>query len=427
MKNFEIKNAFLVDPYIGSAKKRDIWIIDGKIRYKKPTKAVKTELIEATGCVILPGLIDLRCHLGKGGEDTGKNIENSCKAAIAGGYTKILAMPDFSPLIDNTGSAKLVQSLFPRSDKIDVLLAGSLTVRAEGSHLSPLGSLKDAGIVAVTDCPQTTQNNQIFTKGIQYAKMFDLPIIELPVEKTLSMNSSAHDGAVSLSMGLNGFPRLAEELFVQRSIIISRDKNVRIHLSSISSEGSVEMIRMAKKKKIKITADTSVNHLLFTDMDIQGYDTNFKLLPPLREEKDREALIKGVLDGTLDAINSSHEAHQQHKKNIEFDLAPEGVISLETALSVVDMTLAKKLPKQQRYLKIAKCMAENPERIISNAKIHFEENERSDLIIYDPKVKWKYDASSIMGDNNNSPLHGKQLCGKVIYTFKKGRIVYKYK
>ena len=126
--------------------------------------------------------------LGKGGEDTRKNIENSCKAAIAGGYTKILAMPDFSPLITgNTGSAKLVQSLFPRSDKIDVLLAGSLTVRAEGSHLSPLGSLKDAGIVAVTDCPHTTQNNQIFTKGIQYAKMFDLPIIELPVEKTLSL------------------------------------------------------------------------------------------------------------------------------------------------------------------------------------------------------------------------------------------------
>lgn len=413
----------LIDPYNGLDEKKDLYFRNGKIISDSEGKSSsEIERIDVKGKILFPGLVDLRCHLNDKSSSPGKNILAASSEGAAGGYTTLLAMPDFGSVADNPATIQFIKDRVLKNSIIRILLCGCLTKESKGEVLAPLGSLKDAGVVAFTDCPLTAQNNQIFTKGSEYASMFNLPVIDLPRDLSLSRRGSAHNGPQSLKMGLGGYPRIAEELFVQRAISVSKIANTKIHLTSISSSSSVEMIRNAKLNGSLITADVTPHHLSLCEKSIKDFNPNFKTSPPLREESDRLELVQGLLDGTLDCIATAHEPYPEHEKNVEYDLAPTGVISLETALSVCYQTLS--IQDSFTWLKLISAMSLNPSNILNIDQGRLNIESDADIVVYDPEQKWIYSTNERIGNASNSPFDGNEFKGKIVKTFFKGREVY---
>jgi dihydroorotase len=415
MTDYFFSGARIIDPSQNLDEKRDLWVTNGKITFDRQNG--ETESVNASEMVIMPGMVDLRSHL-----HAPESLTSLSAAAAAGGYTAILTMPDTRPPADNPGAVRLMQEKASKVATINFLQCGCLTKGSKGEELAPLGTLKEAGVVAVSDCPGSPQNTEIFVKGLEYASMFDLPVIEFPRDFSISSSGVAHDGPTSLKMGIGGYPRMAEELFVQRAIIVSRNIRANIHLSSISSSGSVELIRDAKARGIPITADTTPHHLTLTDEKILGYDANSKTMPPLREKSDRQAILEGVLDGTIDCICTAHEPCHEHEKQVEFDLAPSGIIGYETALSVVYAELSRHHKDPCRL--IARIMSENPSRILRNPGRSIAEGAVADFVLFDPDKEWKYNARQGLSAARNSPFHNSLLKGSVEMTFSMGKKVY---
>lgn len=415
MTDYCISGARIIDPSHNLDETRDFWVVDGRITFNRQEGEI--ENLNISKKIVLPGMVDLRGHL-----HAPESLASASSAAAAGGYTTILAMPDVSPPADNPGAIRLMEEKASTASTINLLQCGCLTKGSKGEELAPLGSLKEAGIVAVSDCPNSPQNTEIFLKGIEYASMFDLPVIEFPRDLSISSSGVAHDGPTGLKMGIGGYPRMAEELFVQRAITISHNIRANIHLSSISSAGSVELIRNAKAKGILITADTTPHHLVLTDEKILGYDSNSKTMPPLREERDRKAILEGVLDGTIDSICTAHEPCHEHEKQVEFDLSPAGVIGYETALSIVYKELSKH--DKDPFRLIAQTMSENPSRILNTPYEGFAEGAKANFVVFDPNNKWKYSVQKGVSGARNSPFDEYAIKGSVIATFSKGKQVY---
>ena len=415
MTDYCLSGARIVDPSKNLDESRDFWVVDGRITFGRHDG--ETENLDLSGKIVMPGLIDLRSHL-----HAPESLSSASAAAAAGGYTAILAMPDVCPPADNPGAIRLMEEKASKSASINFLQCGCLTKGSKGKELAPLGSLKEAGVVAVSDCPNSPQNTEIFLKGLEYASMFDLPVIEFPRDLTVSSSGVAHDGPTGLRMGIGGYPRMAEELFVQRAITISRNIQVNIHLSSISSAGSVELIRNAKEKGILITADTTPHHLTLTDEKILGYDPNSKTMPPLREESDREAILAGILDGTIDGICTAHEPCHEHEKQVEFDLAPAGIIGYETALSIVYEELS--LHEKDPFGLIAQTMSENPRRILKTPYEGIAEGAKADFVVFDPSKNWQYRVEKGVSVARNTPFDGCTIKGSVAATFSMGKQVY---
>lgn len=423
MKNLFLKNGHVVDPANKINEVKDIWIEDSKFKHEKHTDDLdEYETIDLSGKYILPGLVDLRCHVRNvtgGGEE---NIKSISKVASSGGYTTLLVMPNISPYADTPSAIRYIRECAEKNVTTNILLAGALTKKLEGGSLSPIGSLKDSGVSVITDCPYSTQNNEIFVKGIEYAAMFDLPVFEFPREYSLSKEGNAHDGSVALSMGLGGFPSMAEEIFVQRAITVSKHLDAHIHLSSISSRGSVELIREAKEKEILITADTTPAHLNFTDERIKNYRTNFKTHPPLREEEDRKALLDGLIEGTIDCICSAHEPHQEHLKHSEFDQAPAGVTSLDTCLTAVYEAFSERADNIP--YKLAEWLSFNPAKIIKSNKGSLSAGISADFTVLDFNKSFQYDVSKSLSLSSNNPFDGHLFAACVEKTFIAGNLVY---
>ncbi len=423
MKSLLIKNAFVVDPRQQTCSRRDIFVHEGKFADEKQIgKKDQVEVLSLEGKYLLPGLIDLRCHAKNvlGGSE--ENIKSVSETAAQSGFTSLLLMPDISPIADNPGAIRYINECAEKYAVVKIKPAGALTNRLEGQALAPLGSLREAGVSAVTDCPLSAQNNQIFIKGVEYASMFNLPVIEFPRDHSLSSDGNAHDSVVSLAMGLGGYPRMAEELFVQRSITASKNLHAHIHLSSISSKGSVELIEDAKNKGINVTADTTPHHLCLTDESIRGYNTHFKTLPPLREEEDRKALIKGLAKGTIDSICTAHQPHQDHLKNAEYDISPAGVTSLDTCLFACLSLLGEEIPNLP--LKISEWLSYNPAQILNSESGTIDIGSPADFIIIDLETDWIYQASESPSMSSNNPFSGQRFNSVVEMTFVDGKLAF---
>ena len=296
MTSYLIEGGAVVDPISQRVEQKDLLVVDGKFKDTRNQKNTKTEIISAKGKYILPGLFDLRCHLSQPGVSFQKSVEKIGKKAAAGGYTSLLAMPELSSKADNPESLRFTKDSIINEEQVKVYLSGCLTMESAGKNLAPIGSLQEAGIVAVTDCPHTPQDNQIFIKAVEYATMFNLPVIDMPRDLSLSPEGQIHEGLMSLKMGLKGIPRIAEEMFVARAILLSKYSRSKIHLTSISSKGSVEQIRKAKREGISVTCDVTSNHLFCNEEYVENFDSLAKAEPPFREEIDREELICAVID-----------------------------------------------------------------------------------------------------------------------------------
>ena len=420
VEDFDLLGGRLVDPLSGINKVGDLHIRKGKIYHNLPKEGLSKKIHNIKGHVVLPGLLDLRAHNRVPGASKSESVESLTRAAAKGGFSSILVMPNTSPYSDSPATIRYIQDRIKQTSQIKVYLSGCLTLGSKGESIAPLGSLKDVGVVAVTDCPNSPANNEIFTNAIKYAKMFGLAVIDFPQDSYLSKNSDAHESPLSLKMGLAGNPRMSEEMAVQRATLIARHLGVPIHLSSLSSAGSVQLVKQAKEYGIPVTADVSAHHLLLTEGEISQYNTSAKTNPPLREEIDRKALIEGIKSGIIDACNSSHEPYSEHLKDVEFDLAPKGVTGLETAL----LTFIEAVEEKDPFQLVVEKMSYKPHHILGLNQPSLRDGSEAEFVVIKRKENWTYNPEHGESLSRNSPMDNYRFTNKIIFTTSAGRIAF---
>ncbi len=419
-----IRGARVIDP---SAKrdeaKGDVFALDGVMVDKlSAADQAKARIIDGQGLVVAPGFVDLNCRLGEPGRSARETVRSGTRAAAAGGFTTLVTMPDSLPAADNVGTLQLLREICSRDASVRVLPTGTLTKGHEGKALAPLGSMKKAGVVAVTDTTSGVQNNEIMRRALEYAAMFDLVVLDHCQDSSMTEGAQMHEGAWSLRLGVRGWPRAAEEIVVSSDCLLAELTKARIHLQHLSSGGSAEIVRRAKAKKLTVTSEVSALHLLLTDASLAHYPTSLKTNPPLREEADRLALIAALIDGTIDAICSDHSPCTATEKDCEFDLAPFGAATLETAFAAAHTAVVTGGHTDLGLL-IARLTC-GPAKVLGLAAGTLRTGAAADLVLLDPKAAWKPVAADLYSSSGNNPLLGRALTGRVQATFVGARQVH---
>ena len=423
MPSLWIRNARVIDPASKRDAAGDLFVEDGRIVASLSAAAKKrARRIDARGLVACPGLVDVHVHFREPGQTHKETIGTGSRAAAAGGFTTVVMMPNTSPVADSAGTIQYMKDAIARDAVIKVYPTGCITVGQKGQALAPIGSLKRAGVVAITDDGDCVQSNDLMRRAAEYAKMFDLPVMDHCQDHSMTQGAVMNEGVVSTRLGLRGWPNAAEDLIVARNVILSEYTGAHIHLQHISSKFSVDIIRRAKARGARITAEATPHHLALTDESLGTYDPNFKMNPPLRTEEDRRALIDGLRDGTLDIIATDHAPHTESEKDREFDFAPNGILGLETALSIALEVLVRqnkfKLPR------VIDLLTRKPARLFNLPAGTLATGAPADLCLFDPEEKWRYDAKAGFSKSSNSPWSGQTLTGRVKLTICDGRVVF---
>ncbi|MFH2037034.1 MAG: dihydroorotase [Candidatus Zixiibacteriota bacterium] len=426
-----IKNGRVIDPALGFSQETDLFIKDGKIvkiakeskiTLKEIEKLDKDAIIDATGMIVSPGLIDMHVHLREPGQEDKETIATGSQAAAAGGFTSICCMPNTNPTIDNQEAVKFVHS---RAESADarIYVIGAITKGLKGEELAEIGDLVKTGAVAITDDGHFLQNPELMRRALEYSRMFNIPVISHAEDNFLCGEGIMNESYESTRLGLTGRPAVGEEIAVLRDIKLCQFVGARLHIAHVSTAGAVEAIRQAKKEGLTVTAEAAPHHFSLTDDLIgQAFDTNLRVNPPIRTQKDVEAVIKGLVDGTIDCIATDHAPHSEEDKDCEFDMAPPGMIGLETALGLVKTRLIDK-----GYLSWADAlrkMTYNPARILGLPGGTLKEGCNADVTIIDPDKKWTVNKDKFRSKSKNSPFIGWKLSGKVTFTILGGKVVY---
>lgn len=417
MNNLTIRNGRVIDPANKVDTVRDVFVRDGKIAAEPAPDAPE---LDAKGLVVTPGLIDIHVHLREPGRSDKETIETGTRCAAYGGFTSVVCMPNTSPAADNTGTIAFIKQRAAEVGNVNVLPAGAITKNIEGAELAPIGSLKRAGVVAITDDGHCVQNNELMRRALEYAKMFELPLMDHCQDNNLVSDGVMHEGYWSHLLGLKGWPSIGEEIIVARNIMLAEQVDWHIHCQHLTSAGSVRLVREAKKRGVKISAEACPHHFTLTDEKCQGYDTNFKMSPPLRTQRDVEAILEGLGDGTIEAIASDHAPHCAFEKEVEFDKAPFGILGLETELALSLMTLVHKnlltLPQ------LVEKFTTGPARLLRLNKGTLSVGADADITVMDPAHEWVYDVNQTASKSRNTPFHGWSLKGKAVATIVGGRV-----
>ncbi len=413
----------MIDPAAKRDAVGDVFITDGKIVSSLSAAAKKrAKQIDARGLVACPGLVDIHVHFREPGQTHKETIATGSRAAAAGGFTTVICMPNTSPVADNAGTIQQMKDAIARDAVIKVFPTGCITVGMKGEALAPIGSLKRAGVVAITDDGDCVQSNELMRRAVEYAKMFDLPVMDHCQDHSMTKGAVMNEGAVSTRLGLRGWPNAAEDLIVARNVILSEYTGAHIHMQHISSKFSVDVIRRAKIRGARVSAEATPHHIALTDEALVGYDPNFKMNPPLRTEEDRRAIIAGLRDGTLDCIATDHAPHTQSEKDREFDFAPNGILGLETALPVTLDVLVRHNKFKLPY--VIDLMTHRPAKLMNLSAGTLAEGAAADVCVFDPEKIWRYDAKAGFSKSSNSPWSGQNLTGKPVVTICDGRIVF---
>ena len=403
-------------------KNRDILIENGKISMIGEGIAVDADsVIDAQGLVILPGLVDAHCHLRDPGYEYKEDIKSGTMSAAKGGFTSIACMPNTKPVIDNESMVRFLTDKAKREGVVNVFPIGAVTKGQQGAELSEMGSMKAAGIVAVSDDGKPVMQASVMRKAIVYAAGFGLKVISHCEDLDLADGGSMNEGETATRLGLRGIPAAAEDVMVSREIILSEYTGLPVHIAHVSTRTAVDMIRQAKKRGIPVTAETCPHYFTLTEKACEGYDTNTKLNPPLRTQKDVEAITEGLKDGTIDIIVTDHAPHHRDEKNVEFDSALNGIVGFETALPLAITYLVDTgiLTLNQLVDK----MAAKPSEILGIQKGDIREGEDADLALVDLNEVYTIDVNSFLSKSRNSPFNGYKVRGRVKYTIVNGRIV----
>ena len=400
----------IVDPGNNRDEIADILIVDGRI--VGVGEAVEPDLlIDARGKIVIPGLIDMHTHLREPGREDEETIYTGSIAGVAGGFTTLVCMANTTPPVDNGG---LVRFILEAKKEATVLPVGAITKSRMGKELAEIGDMVEAGAVAISDDGDPVLDSSIMRRALEYAKIFDIPVISHAEDKRLSGRGVVNEGVVALKLGLPGIPSIAEDIMVARDIYLAKYTGGRVHFAHVSTEGAVSLIREAKAEGVKVTAEVTPHHLIFTEEDVLAnpYDTNYKVNPPLRTERDRVALIEALKDGTIDVIATDHAPHASFEKELQFIDAPFGIIGLETALPVLVDKLVN--TGELDWMTFIAKLTVNPAKILGLDKGWLKEGEPAELVVFDPEAEWVFDSPRSL--SRNSPFLGKRLKGKVLYT-----------
>ena len=417
-----IKNGRVIDPASGRDATGDVYSVDGHIvATLSAEQKTSARVIDATGMVVCPGLVDIHVHLREPGQTHKETIQTGSFAAAAGGFTTIVCMPNTSPPADNAGTIQYIVDAIKREALVHVYPTGCITVGMKGQALAGIGSLKRAGVIAITDDGMCVQNNELMRRAVEYADMFGLPVMDHCQDEALTQGAVMNEGLISLRLGLRGWPAAAEDIIVSRNVILATHTGGHIHLQHMSSATAVEIVRRAKQRKVNVTCEATPHHIALTDESVIGYDTNFKMNPPLRTEADRRTIIEGIKDGTIDCIATDHAPHTNYEKDKEFDYAPFGIIGLETALPVTLEILHRQ--EGMSLLDVLALMTCKPARIVKLPAGTLAPGAVADICVFHPDETWTVDAAALQSKSANSPWLGKEMRGRVHHTVVAGRVV----
>ena len=453
MSSLLLTGGRLIDPAQRLDHHADILVIDGKVRAvgadAEAQAPADAERLDVSGLVVCPGLIDLHVHLREPGQSAKETIAAGTRAAARGGFTSVVCMPNTAPAIDNAATVALIHEKAEREGCVNVFVAGAITRDIAGEELAPIGSLKQAGVVAITDDGHCVQNNELMRRALEYARMFDLPVFDHCQDYALVSDGVMHEGYWSTLLGLRGWPAAGEELIVARNILLAETTGARIHCQHLSSAGSVNLLRAARQRGVPVSGEACPHHFTLTDAAIGGsdrfwrsdgrdvfgfkdrdvlpswpiYDTNFKMNPPLRSAADRDAILEGLADGTLEILCSDHAPHCDYEKEVEFDYAPFGITGLETELplSLMQLYHAGRLPLAD----VIEKFTVGPARLLGLAKGTLKPGADADVTVIDPDVDWEFRRDESASKSKNSPFHAWPMKGRAVMTIVGGKVVWR--
>lgn len=418
-----IKNGYVVNPAADFEGIADVLICDGVIsKIAENITEPDAEIIDATGKTVAPGLVDLHVHFREPGLEYKEDIETGSRAAARGGVTTVVCMPNTKPPIDNGALVEYVMNRGEKVGLINVLTTGCITKGLKGEEISEMEELKRSGAAGFTDDGRPVSSSMIMRRALQYAKMLDMPILSHSEDLSLVDGGSMNEGYTSTYLGLRGIPKSAESAAVTRDILLAEELGARLHICHVSTKKSVEAVRAAKERGSAITAETAPHYFSLTDKACDGFNTNAKMNPPLRDDEDVNAIIEALADGTIDAIATDHAPHHFDEKAIEFDLAANGIVGLETSLAVGYTYLVKS--GRLSLMELIRKMSTAPAEIIRCDRGTLNEGASADIVIFDTEEEFTVDTSEFASKSKNSPYGGFKLFGKVVRTIYGGKTVY---
>ena len=422
-----IKNGRVIDPANGLDEPKDLLIHKGRIKAIESPGSIsfeageKPSVIDAKGCVVCPGLIDMHVHFREPGFEYKETITSGCQSAAAGGFTSVAVMPNTNPVNDTRAVTEHILSLARTEDIINVYPIAAITQKLEGERLSEMADLKDAGAIAFSDDGRPVMNNELMRRAFEYSKMFKLPLIQHSEMLDLTEGGCMNEGMVSTELGLKGMPAEAEDIMVYRDIALLEKTGGRLHVAHISSKNSVDLVRQAKSRGLSVTCEVAPHHFTLTDEAVRGYDTNTKMSPPLRAIDDVEAIKEGLQDGTIDIIATDHAPHDIADKQVEYQNACFGIVGLETALPLSLKLVDEKILSMGDVIKK---LTSTPADIFNLKAGSLSLGNEADILIFNPNLEYSIDISKFHSKSKNSPFDGWKVKGKVIHTLVKGKTAY---
>src|SRR5438270_579142 len=420
-----IRNGRIIDPANQRDEIGDLFIVGGKITDGSQLSTVDSQPdeIDASNLIVAPGLIDLHVHLREPGFAWKETIESGARAAAAGGFTTIVCMPNSSPVADSPGTIGWIRDRAAEVACVNVLPSGAISKGLMGEELAPIGSLKQAGVVAITDDGRCIQNNELMRRAVEYARMVGVPVLDHCQDYNLVGNGVVHEGYWSTLLGLPGWPSAGEEAVVMRNVLLAQLCDHHVHCQHISAAGSVRILREAQARGVKISGEVCPHHLALTDDAVQNFDPNAKMNPPLRAKEDVAALLEGIADGTIGILASDHAPHAKFEKEVEFDAAPFGIVGLETELGLfLDLLVHKNttidLPR------LIEMYTVNPARLLQIDAGTLSVGRAADVTLIDPDLEWTVDASRFASMSRNTPFDGWKLKGRAVRTIVRRKTVW---
>jgi dihydroorotase len=420
--NILIKNGRVIDPAQGFDEVTDLLIEDGKIVQVGKSLHGEGEVIDASGLLITPGLIDLHVHLRDPGQEYKEDIVSGTRAAAAGGFTAVACMPNTNPVNDSKSVTLYIRRKAAEEGTVRVYPVGSITKGLKGESLAEIGELKEAGCVAISDDGKPVGNGELMRRAMEYSRPFGMPVIAHAEDLSLVGEGVMNDGFVATELGLKGIPWVAEDAAVARDVMLAEFTGAHLHVAHVSTKGTVEIIRQAKGRGVRVTCEATPHHFTLTDEAVRGYDTNAKMNPPLRSAEDRAAIRAGLADGTIDAIATDHAPHHIDEKNVEFNIALNGIVGLETALPLTLRLVDEKvLPLVDAIARLT-C---GPARALNLPGGTLAAGAPADLAVINPDLEWTVDAQKLNSKSKNTPFDGWKMKGAAVVTIVGGKVVWR--
>jgi dihydroorotase len=420
-----IRHGRVIDPANKRDEVVDLAIIDGRIVQRSEFRSQKSEIeeIDAKGLIVAPGLIDMHVHLREPGFSHKETIESGARAAAAGGFTTIVCMPNTSPVADSPATITWVNDRAADTACVNVLPTGAISKNLAGEELASIGSLAEAGVVAITDDGHCIQNHELMRRAVEYARMVGMPVLDHCQDYNLIGNGVVNEGYWSTLLGLPGWPAAGEEAIVMRNILLAELCDHYIHCQHVSAAGSVRLIREARARGIKISGEVCPHHIALTDEAIQNFDTNYKMNPPLRSQGDVDAILEGIADGTLSILASDHAPHAGFEKEVEFDAAPFGIVGLETELGLFLDLLVRKHRKID-IVRLIEMYTVEPAKLLKLDAGTLSTGAKADVTLIDPHLEWRVKIDKFESASRNSPFDGWKLRGRAVRTIVAGKTVW---